>query len=112
MEQQPVIKSVLDNFGVWNGAIEREYIRSQQRAPEPEPSRSAFAEGVRERITGFLVGHPGWWTISEVAEATTASVDQTRYSLKVLQAEGRLVLQQPTFGYKTTGVVQRYRWRV
>ena len=103
---------------VYTAAMEREFIRSQQRQPEPllvprlsAPGRPrADAVELRESVLAVLA-NGGWWTNSNAARAAGQDRQKVNYVLKNLVAAGWVEAEQKDLSPGRSSVPQRYRLR-
>lgn len=99
-----IIQAVLAHYDVWNGQKEREYIRSQQRAPEPAfigPNPRALdtvtlprKAKIRTRVLDVLEGG-GWMSSHDVAVVTGITWKSVRQALGYLVRTGHVRVKRP-----------------
>jgi hypothetical protein len=96
---------------IYSAALERDYIRSQQRSPQavvgtaPTPTPSA-------QIRAFLSQRPGWWTVAKLAQALGMDRRIVVQRVNALVFSGHVKRQYPPIRGRQAhaGQVQGYRW--
>lgn len=90
---------------VYTAALEREFIRSQQRsAPAPK------LKSTRGRVSQFLQKHSeSWWTQGEIAVLLGETIERVNTAIWGLYRFGLVARKEPSFRGRR-GDPQRYRW--
>jgi hypothetical protein len=108
---ETVIQSVLNTYGVYSAALEREWIKAQQRTPPPpervHPGRDITA-GHRETVRTFLSKFPQAWTVEEVSLLTRLSEYQAYNAIRFFLLNGLVSVASENRGRR--GHPQRYQW--
>lgn len=108
-----VIAAVLDRYGVYTAALEREYILSQQRKPgETLPVESIDSPSRRAMVATVLQSQPRWWSTVEVHAVTGLSREFVTQALSQLVYAGFVTRMHPPLKGAAIhrGASQRYRW--
>lgn len=108
---QDAIQATLERYGVWNGSLEREHIRSQQRKPEPSPRammpRPAYT--VSDLVARTLSHSDQWWTLGGLAAYLGTSENAVGHPIRALIAAGKVEKERRERGCRNRP--QLYRWR-
>jgi hypothetical protein len=92
---------------VWNGALETQATRAQQRQPPPEVPVVSSTRQLAQQVAAFLQKFPQAWTLKEMAKLLQMDVEQVYECIRCLRMY--VEAQDPSGGVR--GRPQRYRWR-
>lgn len=112
MIEGAIIQQVLARFGTYSASLEREYIRSQQRTPEPDgkPVAANYTDA-RRMVTQSLRAVPGWWTGADLSAHTGLTVTAISYALHAMVSADEVErFYPPVLGRRAVDKPQLYRW--
>lgn len=104
-----IIEAVIQRYGIYTAALEREYVKSQQRAPEPPQTAPSESRVIRDHIAAFLQKHPEWWTMTEISRLLLIDIATVNTAIYTLTKRGEVTRQSaPVWGRRCSA--QRYQW--
>ena len=107
------MREQVEYIPVWTGAMERAWIQSQQRQPEP-PSltarRVASMGPVSKAVASFLMSAGSTWhTVPQITEAVGMSREQVMASLNYL-GKRQFIERKLSVDRDRMRQMQSYRW--
>jgi hypothetical protein len=108
-----IIAEVIEHYGSYDAAKEREYIQSQQRTPDQVPTDVAHRQDSnRAQVAHILSRGHGWRSIADLAFLTELAPQQVLSAVNSLVYDGLAQRQLPAIRGTAIhrGVTQRYRW--
>lgn len=108
-----IIQDVIDRYGAYDAAKEREFILSQQRAPEiKEPVAGAMSYAEQRRIATIVMrAIPRWWTAAALSNETGIGISDLNNALHAMRVVGEVErFYPPMRGRRPPDKPQLYRW--
>jgi hypothetical protein len=94
---------------VWNGTLEREAVRAQQRPVAPEAPKIRNKHARQRLVSALSSRRQHWWTVAEVWDVLQGDIDRTWLSslLRELCWDGHT--ERESESVRGGGRVWRYR---
>lgn len=105
------INAVIQVYGAYSAALEREYVRSQQRTDAPvilEPRERTYKDAVVLR--DFIRTYRVWWTVDRLSAALGMDRRYIVTRINGLVNQDHVERKYPAINGRMAGIEQSYRW--